>query len=83
MTNVSSDIQDLLNGPSFGFPHPEAAELEGSPDLQTSYVLTVTLTLIAGTFAMALRFYTKIYILSQLNLDDCNVAQIFHSMYKA
>lgn len=65
------EIQALLNGPGLKPPDGEDVNLTDPPNQFTTMIVVYTIYLALCTIAIAIRMYTKIFIIKKVNSEDC------------
>ena len=64
-------LRETLEGPAMSPPAGVIPNFHDPPNLDSFVALTLTLCIGIGTLAVALRMYTKVFILRVLAWEDC------------
>lgn len=67
-------LQTLLSGPAGKPPAGIVTNFEDPPNLSTFLIVTVVLTEAAGSLAVLLRMYTKLFITRSIAYEDCKAS---------
>ena len=68
---AQASLRRLLEGPAMSPPAGVIPNFHDPPNLDSFVALTLTLCLSIVTLAIALRMYTKVFILRVLAWEDC------------
>lgn len=71
------EIQQLLDGPAAAPPPDQNSNLVDPPTLFDWYIVTITLCVPISTLAIAMRIYTKAFLIRKLASDDCEHKESF------
>ncbi|KAI2629150.1 hypothetical protein GGS26DRAFT_115623 [Hypomontagnella submonticulosa] len=63
-------LQALLNGPALAAPPGETYQLDNPPNYRTATTAITTVCLAVATLSVAIRMYTRIRIVHQVNIAD-------------
>ena len=69
-------LRELLEGPAMSPPAGVIPNFHDPPNFDAFVALTLTLCICIGTLAVALRMYTKMFILRVLAWEDCGFSSL-------
>ena len=69
-------LRQMLEGPAMSPPAGAISNFHDPSNLDAFVALTVTLCMGIGTLAVALRLYTKVFILRVLAWEDCRFSSL-------
>ena len=73
---AQAELQALLNGPAAKPPPGVLPNFNDPANLNAFVILTVTLCVTFGTFSVAIRMYTKKFIIRSFEREDCKFTLI-------
>ena len=68
--------QVLLDGPAAQPPPGQVSDFDSKEDLSFLIIPSITTTLCLSTFALAIRIYTRCFILRSMSWDDCKLQRL-------